>query len=97
MPPPPRTVAVVGGGLAGLTAAYRLASAGARVTLLDSASRLGGWVHTRRHRVAFQDHNAVAPRRHEGEVVCEGGPRSIRPKGGVGAAKMLSLVGRCLW
>ncbi len=35
-------VAIVGGGLAGLTAAYRLAAAGQRVTLFEARSRLGG-------------------------------------------------------
>ncbi|GAA4864881.1 hydroxysqualene dehydroxylase HpnE [Pseudonocardia benzenivorans] len=35
-------VAVVGGGLAGITAALRCADAGARVTLLESRARLGG-------------------------------------------------------
>ena len=36
------TVAVVGGGLAGVSAALRLADAGLRVTLLESRARLGG-------------------------------------------------------
>ncbi|AUG81231.1 phytoene dehydrogenase [Kitasatospora sp. MMS16-BH015] len=36
------TAVVVGGGLAGLTAALRLAEAGQRVTLLESRPRLGG-------------------------------------------------------
>ena len=39
-----RHVAVVGGGIAGLAAATVLAERGVRVTLLDSASRLGGRV-----------------------------------------------------
>lgn len=42
-----RPVAVVGGGLAGLTAAIELARCGRRVTLFDSASQLGGRAATR--------------------------------------------------
>ncbi|MCI0432991.1 MAG: FAD-dependent oxidoreductase [Gemmatimonadetes bacterium] len=36
------SVAVLGGGIAGLTAAYRLARAGQRVTLYEATDRLGG-------------------------------------------------------
>ena len=39
-------VAVVGGGLAGLTAAYRLAGAGAHVTVFEAGARWGGQIHT---------------------------------------------------
>jgi oxygen-dependent protoporphyrinogen oxidase len=39
-------VVVIGGGIAGLTAADRLAAAGVDVTLLEAADRLGGNVHT---------------------------------------------------
>ncbi len=39
-------VAVVGGGITGLTAARRLAQEGLRVILLEGADRLGGQVHT---------------------------------------------------
>jgi len=85
----PRTAAVIGAGLSGLTAAYRLAAAGVRVTLLDAANRTGGWVSTRRHKVAFEDE--VSRNRVEGEVVLEAGPRSIRPKG-PSAPAMLQLV-----
>lgn len=41
-------VAVVGGGLAGLSAAYDLARAGVTVTLVDDGPRPGGQVRTRR-------------------------------------------------
>ena len=41
-----RACVVVGGGLAGLTAAVRLADAGCRVTLLESRPRLGGLTHS---------------------------------------------------
>lgn len=41
-------VAVVGGGLAGLTAAYRLRQAGARVMVYEASVRLGGRCWTRR-------------------------------------------------
>ncbi len=38
----PRTVAVIGGGIAGLTAAYDLAAAGCDVTVLETSDRVGG-------------------------------------------------------
>ena len=38
-------VVVVGGGIAGLAAAYDLAKAGVRVTLLEASDRLGGKLH----------------------------------------------------
>ena len=39
-------VAVIGGGITGQAAAYRLSQAGAQVTLLEASDRLGGMVHT---------------------------------------------------
>lgn len=42
-------VAVIGGGISGLTAAYRLHRAGVRVTLLERSGRLGGVIQTVRH------------------------------------------------
>ncbi len=44
-----RDVVVVGGGLAGITAALRCADAGHRVTLLESRPRLGGLTYSFRH------------------------------------------------
>ena len=41
-PSPPPSVAVIGGGLAGITAAIALAETGAAVTLLEARPRLGG-------------------------------------------------------
>ncbi|WP_127502867.1 hydroxysqualene dehydroxylase HpnE [Actinoplanes solisilvae] len=40
------TVAVIGGGLAGITAALRCADAGTRVTLFEGRPRLGGLTHS---------------------------------------------------
>lgn len=42
----PRSIAVIGSGVAGLTAAYVLSSAGHRVTLIEADDRLGGHAHT---------------------------------------------------
>jgi squalene-associated FAD-dependent desaturase len=50
-----REVAVVGGGLAGITAALGCADAGHRVTLLESRPRLGGLTHSFRRRGLWVD------------------------------------------
>jgi protoporphyrinogen oxidase len=42
LPPPASHIAVIGGGITGLTAAYRLAQQGFRVTLWERGSQLGG-------------------------------------------------------
>ncbi|MGA9714734.1 MAG: protoporphyrinogen oxidase [Aeromicrobium sp.] len=42
MTPTPRTVAVIGGGIAGLAAAHDLAVAGCAVTVLETTDRVGG-------------------------------------------------------
>jgi oxygen-dependent protoporphyrinogen oxidase len=43
---PPRSVAVIGGGVTGLTAAWQLQRTGCRVTLFEKAPRVGGAVGT---------------------------------------------------
>ena len=44
--PHPRSVAVVGGGITGLTAAYRLQEQGIPVTLYEASGRVGGVIQT---------------------------------------------------
>lgn len=58
-------VAVLGGGLSGLVAAFALAKRGASVTVFEKAPRLGGWVQT--------DMSSG--------FLFEEGPRGFRPKG----------------
>ncbi len=72
-----RHIVVIGGGIAGLTAAYRLQaatlSAPLRITLVEATERLGGWVRTDRR----------------GDILIEAGPDSFlaaKP-----AAKSLAL------
>jgi monoamine oxidase len=47
--PAPDDIAIVGGGVAGLTAAYRLSRAGKRATLYEASPRFGGRMFTKRN------------------------------------------------
>nr|CAG4651846.1 EOG090X06SP [Triops cancriformis] len=70
------TVAVLGGGISGLAAAYKLskmAPAPSRILVLEASNRLGGWVHSTRH---------------SDGIVYERGPRTIRPVGESGATTL---------
>lgn len=58
----PNSVAVIGGGITGLTTAYRLNQAGIRVTLFEASPRLGGPVCSTR----------------DGDWLIESGPNSIQ-------------------
>ena len=88
---PPRSVAILGGGLTGLTAAYRLSSLlpSAEITVLEGSSRLGGWIGSELHRIPVRDDKGKQVER---DIVIETGPRSIRPRGSRGAASTLKLV-----
>jgi monoamine oxidase len=67
----PRTVIVVGAGLAGLAAAYELTRAGHDVTVLEARTRAGGRVHTLRE--PFSDGLYA-----EAGAMFAGGPRTTR-------------------
>ncbi len=43
---PPLNIAVIGGGISGLIAAYKLRRAGHSVAVFEASSRLGGWVQS---------------------------------------------------
>ena len=68
--------AVLGGGISGLTAAYRLLNRvkdPSNIIVLESSNRVGGWVQS-----CVTEHGAVF----------ELGPRSIRPVGKAGMATL---------
>ena len=62
-------VAVLGGGITGLTTAYLLSRSlpNANITIIEASSRLGGWLHSQHVDVG------------NGHVVFERGPRNLRP------------------
>ncbi|KAK4053234.1 oxygen-dependent protoporphyrinogen oxidase [Microbotryomycetes sp. JL221] len=84
---PNKTVAIIGGGLSGLTTAYNVVKhlsqtsrQRTKIVIYDKHDRLGGWCHSVNvpaNVVTGSDHS-------RGTVVFETGPRSIRPSGGVG-------------
>jgi len=74
------TVAVIGGGISGLSAAYYLSKAQlpnlAKIVVLEAGPRLGGWVHSRRS---------------EDGAIFEFGPRTLRPYGRSGLNTLLMV------
>lgn len=107
---PLHNITILGGGLTGLTTAYRLsrvlatlpplpqgdheqhkgAHRDTKVRLLEKSNRIGGWVHSSPWIVKVPQKGEAEPK--EVEIMLEAGPRSIRPKGSIGAAYMLKLV-----
>lgn len=57
---PPQTIAVIGAGMAGLTAGHLLARAGLAVTVFDKSRGVGGRLATRRSDVGPFNHGAPA-------------------------------------
>ncbi|SEN34527.1 oxygen-dependent protoporphyrinogen oxidase [Actinacidiphila rubida] len=85
-------VVVVGGGISGLAAAYDLAGAGARVTLLEASERLGGKLHA--------DEIAGVPVDLGAESLLARRPEAIELARAVGLADALeppAVLGAKLW
>ncbi|EPT02148.1 hypothetical protein FOMPIDRAFT_1144080 [Fomitopsis schrenkii] len=77
---PPQHVAILGGGLTGLSSAFHLARRfpKARISLLEKQNRLGGWVRSERVDVTVPSAEGAPQSAH---VRLEGGPRTLRPNG----------------
>lgn len=73
--PPPQDVAILGGGLTGLTTAYYLTrfNPQAKVTIYEASDRLGGWIDDERIQVTTQTGKAAI-------VTLERGARVVAPK-----------------
>ncbi|KAJ6588656.1 hypothetical protein B0H19DRAFT_1100510 [Mycena capillaripes] len=69
---PPRHIAILGGGLTGLSSAFHLSRRfpASTISIIDKQKRLGGWA-TSTERVQLPGGR--------GSVVLEGGPRTLRP------------------
>ncbi|KAH8105791.1 Protoporphyrinogen oxidase [Phellopilus nigrolimitatus] len=74
---PPSSIAVLGGGITGLSAAFHLSRRfpRARITLLEKSAREGGWIQSRRVDVKDADGNRA-------DVLLEAGPRTLRLNSG---------------
>lgn len=80
-----KVVAVLGGGLTGLSAAFHLSRRfpSVRIVLINKDARFGGWVRSERVKLSLEGH-------HEADVLLEAGPRTLRPN----APSVLELVRR---
>ena len=75
------SVVVLGGGISGLAACWRLATSvqGARVTLIEAGDRTGGWIRS------YKSPNGA---------IFEAGPRSIRVAGNAAKTTMGLVSGQ---
>ncbi|KAJ6612752.1 hypothetical protein B0H10DRAFT_1952141, partial [Mycena sp. CBHHK59/15] len=78
---PPKHIAVLGGGITGLSSAFHLSRRfpSSTITLIDKRKRLGGWASSS-ERVQLPNGR--------GSVILEGGPRTLRPS----ANSVLELI-----
>jgi oxygen-dependent protoporphyrinogen oxidase len=84
---PPSSIAILGGGLTGLSAAFHLSRRfpAAHITLLNKDIQFGGWVHSSRAKLTLKDGR-------ETSVLLEAGPRTLKPN----SKSVLELVGNKL-
>ncbi|EJD01326.1 Protoporphyrinogen oxidase [Fomitiporia mediterranea MF3/22] len=71
---PPSTIAVLGGGITGLSAAFHLTRRfpQARIIIFEKSSRLGGWIRSRRVEVKDSVGSTA-------QMLLEAGPRTLKP------------------
>lgn len=84
---PPKHIAIIGGGLTGLSSAFHLSRRfpSSRITLVEKAQRLGGWVHSERVQVNLGGASSAS-------VLLESGPRTLRPNS-LAVLELINLLG----
>jgi oxygen-dependent protoporphyrinogen oxidase len=89
---PPTRIAVIGGGLTGLSAAFHAARRfpRAQVVLFERNQRIGGWV--RSHRVEVEAPAASGSENVKASILLECGPRTLRPAVDGSGRAVLELV-----
>ncbi|KAF7728740.1 hypothetical protein EC973_005578 [Apophysomyces ossiformis] len=88
------TVAILGGGISGLSAAYylaRLAPPTTKVVLVEGSNRVGGWIRSQRVGRGTYLSPGEALHDQQNGILLESGPRSLRPQGANGAL-LLEMV-----